>query len=537
MEKKIPINFIIVDNTNNLEYRKFAALAEKVYEGWKVFCSSILAVEYIRDVLKDDDKFVVLLHANGREGYDKLGFLQEEFIFVFPKITVYYISTERNFTGSLNSKSHYTVFPVGDLQGKIDNGKVVPQTKNQLIGKNSTIVKDDESVTDNNEINKKDSIVKNIQKVLAEYSIDKIVGGSAVQVGLYNDFSNFIGYLKNSEDVNWLRSLIEKENVCYPNVSYFENPYWNFRTTFFDTYFPSLGDLYAINLKEEEANVHCDSNRKWHINIRLFRAFIRKYTFDTRFLDFFENGNNSEIGELLTSTTVQARLDDFKRRLRLFILHEALHKIHNINEFTVNGIGYHPRIIEEADYQADVFVIISEFFYTLSKNDGQYANGEKVIDLFVEIIKIAINTTMSFAGKGKLKSIQVRRFQRYTIWVFVITLIEQLRTKAISSRNDTINAVLDIFSTKPILDIYGLKTDFESDPNAPSNATTPKLYVYNFESMDLTKVKIGCFHKNYVDKRIADTERVDMLIRGIRESEYRHLTIFIDSIKDTVRFP
>ena len=51
---------------------------------------------------------------------------------------------------------------------------------------------------------------------------------------------------------------------------------------------------------------------------------------------------------------------------RLFLFHEALHyssEGHRLTSEVANGIGQFPKVIEEADYQAKVWALPSEYKY------------------------------------------------------------------------------------------------------------------------------------------------------------------------------
>ncbi len=64
---------------------------------------------------------------------------------------------------------------------------------------------------------------------------------------------------------------------------------------------------------------------------------------------------------------------------RLFLFHEILHHCnegHGINSTIANGIGRFPKVIEDADYQADVWAIVNHFLYS-DKNEKEFSSDPK----------------------------------------------------------------------------------------------------------------------------------------------------------------
>ena len=356
-------------------------------------------------------------------------------------------------------------------------------------------------------------------------------------LGLYNDFNGFISFLKNGVNTNWLESLCKKTEHEYNNLQNFNNNYWGFESNFFVTYFSKDSiNKYEIQKDPKQKNVHYDnSTKQWHINIRLFKSFFKQYPIDLSIIiNQYQINNNSEEAEKIKLNN----FSEIKRLMRLFLLHEALHKIHNIDEHSVFGIGNFPRIVEEADYQADAFVMISEFFFWYSANKQRTLTKEDIIKEFEEIIYVALNTTLSFAGFFQLPNIQVRRFNRYTIWLYILALINKLRTNGrITNQGEAISAVLDIFANKPILDIYGLSIELvedDSDFNKDSKGTPPKHVCYNLEEVDTTKLDAAYLFENKVKRTAASTEKFKDLIDGIRNSQLSNLKEFVSSLESVI---
>lgn len=132
---------------------------------------------------------------------------------------------------------------------------------------------------------------------------------------------------------------------------------------------------------------------------------------------------------------------------RLFLFHEALHYSphgHHLIKEIAQGIGQFPKVIEDADYQADVYAILSE--YMLSKTF--YSDDtEDVQAFFINAINAAVQTMWSFVGgKGKVDRFQIRSLNRLLIWYWQLILIE---------KTDNIEDIVDVLLKKPIIEIAG----------------------------------------------------------------------------------
>lgn len=521
------ITVLIVDNTIEKKYSKYSELAKGIFFDWIVKRDFEEAVPVIKG-FSIGRKFMLLLHANGREEANNVGWLDAPFSLIFSEIKFSYIS--ENPSAILNPK--FEVFQAGKIRDEV--GKKIPinimkkEWQDSNLFKNNSFKENNyQFINDNNEINK-DDLISDFVPILKEYT--------QKDNSIYLDFEKFITFLgKGNKGENWLENLLNRFPINYQNILYYKNNYWNVTLDFYNKYF-SDGNVnkFEINWNnEDKRNVHYNDNRQWIIKVNLFKAFIKKYVFDIRFLKILNKEEYDDIVENNISTYIrQDQFCNFKRLVRLFVLHEAFHKIHGINEHTVNGIGYHPRIVEEADYQADTFVIISEFFYTCHSNIEILNSSDKIVDEFIKIIRVAINTTMSFAGKGELNTIQVRRFQRYTIWVYIIALLKKCKEDRLDSEV-TLGICLDIFSSKPILDVYGLETVLEKDPNADTS-DAPNLFCFNLSNYDKSLFKLCYFYKNKVLKTAISTQKIESLISGIKESNFDLLEVFINSIQTEV---
>jgi hypothetical protein len=355
---------------------------------------------------------------------------------------------------------------------------------------------------------------------------DEIINFCSGSNGLYEDFKNFLDFQKNSTGTIWMNSLCLKAGFEYNNISFFNNSYWGFTTAFFDIYFSEKGANKFVVINDENAKSvkFDDVTKEWQISIKLLRTFYKKYPISATNLEAIDNNN-------------------IKRLIRLFLLHEALHKVHNIDDFSVQGVGNFTRIIEEADYQADTFVIISDFFYWFSKTDKEKLTPNLIITEFENIIYIALNTTLAFSGSSIHNSIQVRRFNRYTIWMFVLALLNKLRTtQSINTWQSALSTILDILSFKPILDIYGIQIFLAPDTSEFNTAKQigdpPNLIQYNLRDVNPNILKATYYYKNHIDRKTSSTEDFQALIDGIKYSNIDYFKTFVKSLASVIKeFP
>ena len=123
---------------------------------------------------------------------------------------------------------------------------------------------------------------------------------------------------------------------------------------------------------------------------------------------------------------IMNRLDRDKtkiaRALRMFIFHEAVHIHQNLTNYTALNIGRFPRVLEEADYIADVWAMIHEFSYS-RMHYNQEAKNEK--EFFKSMIEVASKTMWAFDDLDpNHDEMQIRRINRYLIWYWNYLQIE-----------------------------------------------------------------------------------------------------------------
>ena len=140
--------------------------------------------------------------------------------------------------------------------------------------------------------------------------------------------------------------------------------------------------------------------------------------------------------------------EKIKKAFRLFLFHEALHyKRHKLGTHSARDIGSFPKVLETADYQADVYGLINEYSYIL--NSDQAISNPR--DFFLASIDVATETMWSFDDLGRnLDEIQIRRLNRYINWYWQFVLIEK--------DGATVESIINILKEKPVIELNGLKS-------------------------------------------------------------------------------
>lgn len=189
------------------------------------------------------------------------------------------------------------------------------------------------------------------------------------------------------------------------------------------------------------------------------------------------------------------------RALRLFIFHEALHINQTLTNATATNIGRFPRVLEEADYVADVWAMIHEYAYS-QIHYNQEAKQEK--DFFRQLIDVATKTMWSFSDLDpNMEEMQVRQVNRYLIWYWNYIQIDD---RSCSTLQDIIN----ILANKPVLEIRGL------DIRAQAQRT-----IYRLTGFKANELEIGYFQIGGKVLRASNAGgfRLDEIVKGFKERD------------------
>jgi hypothetical protein len=187
------------------------------------------------------------------------------------------------------------------------------------------------------------------------------------------------------------------------------------------------------------------------------------------------------------------------RALRMFILHEGFHVTQQLTNHTAPSIGRFPRVLEEADYVADVWAFFHE--YALSKRYYP-KEAENIKDFFKDIFLLATETMWSFVElSNDYNEMQVRGLNRFLIWYWAFNLVDDPKCK-------TINDIVDRLSQKPILEFKGLQI----------RAINQRV-IYRLNSFKANELEIGYFDPSTTVKRYGNAGGIDLvsLVDGFKK--------------------
>lgn len=234
----------------------------------------------------------------------------------------------------------------------------------------------------------------------------------------------------------------------------------------------------TIDLQTTNVNngfTYKSSESKWQIDDGMFLSLKKR-------LSKIENTNIGKAG-------------------RLFLFHEGLHYSpdgHNLIQEIATGIGRFPKVIEEADYQADVWGLLYEYKYSSMFNSSSVETNLK--KFFLDSIDTAVETMWSFVDSGsELTEIQIRSMNRFLNWYWQWVRIERL------SGNGTLKEIVQILFDKPVIEFAG-----------PDVLTLDGQRVfYKLNTKRIANFELAMFYNNRV-YRFASTG-IYKVVEGFRE--------------------
>lgn len=148
------------------------------------------------------------------------------------------------------------------------------------------------------------------------------------------------------------------------------------------------------------------------------------------------------LGTTLLKCIVDA-VSDHARAGRMLLLHESIHLGNQgLTADVAPQVRHLPKVVEDLDYQADVWAIMHEFSYsgaaTMTWDDAR--------NLLRSIIRTAASTMWAFDALNPKGEMEVRRVNRYLIWY---TNICRLLTA------ESLDHALMILSDKPCVELSG----------------------------------------------------------------------------------
>ncbi len=247
---------------------------------------------------------------------------------------------------------------------------------------------------------------------------------------LQNKLKPFIETVTGDNSSNWIKTIC-KNKAEYATIEKYHHSSWNSIITIADTTLKD--DKIDTAIKNiDDGFEYIEKTNSWLLD------------------DGFLSGLKKRLDKCPTTDLNQAG--------RLFFFHEALHysgKGHRLTREVANGIGQFPKVIEEADYQADVWGLLTEYRYCCMYEPTKLKNGLK--EFFCNAIDTAVETMWSFVDTGvELPSIQIRSMNRFLNWYWQWTLVESLAGPG------TLEEVISILFHKPVIEFAGAQMELRA---------------------------------------------------------------------------
>mgnify|MGYP000907691972 CR=1 FL=1 len=200
------------------------------------------------------------------------------------------------------------------------------------------------------------------------------------------------------------------------------------------------------------------------------------------------------------------------RAMRMFLFHEGIHQTgHGFTWATAREMRPFPRVLEELDYQADVWAMVHE--YAFSHWDSRRPALPDAKSAFSDLIATAIETFWAFDDYGVLReAFEIRRINRYLIWYW-----QSLRM----SRARSLGDALRILAERPYLEIAGPRTRLVNNR-----------VVHLLETQDLERPEIAVLTDDSRIRRFGDGEgsRVGEVLEGFRARNSEMIARALESI-------
>jgi hypothetical protein len=201
------------------------------------------------------------------------------------------------------------------------------------------------------------------------------------------------------------------------------------------------------------------------------------------------------------------------RAARLFFLHEGLHAHQRLTAATSRAVGRFAKILEEIDYQADVWALLHERAYSTVLTHGANVDPPAFVR---ELISVAVETMQSFdIQPGPLSQMQVRRVSRYLIWAW-----QYLETERLPPTEDPST----ILSTRPLIELAGAEVRVREN----------RVW-FLLDPHHLQTPEIGVYHSNRLH-RFGETPALQMgeLIEALRRCDAKRVRIVLRGVFDLV---
>jgi len=307
---------------------------------------------------------------------------------------------------------------------------------------------------------------------------------------LQDKIKPFIITITGKKSANWIETICESDEEYKKVRQHLKTP-WSEVTDISGT---SLADD-KINMEEknvEDGFEYIEKTNTWALDDGFLTGLKKR-------LDKNQNTDVSQAG-------------------RLFFFHEALHYSkngHSLTKEIADGIGQFPKVIEEADYQADVWALLSEYKYCKVHESEKLREGLK--NFFCNAIETAVETMWSFMDTGmELSSIQIRAMNRFLNWYWQWIRIEDLDGQG------KLEDIICILFDKPTIEFAG----------PPITLRAHRTY-YKLNVRQQGILQVAAFVRNKV-YRFAPNHIQD-IIDGFRQMSGEKIKTGLKSFQATIR--
>lgn len=203
------------------------------------------------------------------------------------------------------------------------------------------------------------------------------------------------------------------------------------------------------------------------------------------------------------------------RALRLFFFHETLHEnVHELTTATARLVRRFVQILELIDYEADVWAILHEFAIWKHKK----FDPDTEVEELRRIISCSLDTMCAFdASAAPFVQLEVRRFNRYLIWVWQLARLHSLTS---------VPDALAVLLAKPAIEISG--------PRIVANGDR---YYYELRKPWVGKPEIGILTSTRALRRRGSTNAFDIesLIDAIANLDLQTASAQLRAVHDEDR--
>jgi hypothetical protein len=223
---------------------------------------------------------------------------------------------------------------------------------------------------------------------------------------------------------------------------------------------------------------------------------------------------------LLSSLAARLGRPALEQAARLFLLHETIHATRQgLTSATAERVGRLPRVLEEADYLADLWAIVHEYGRAVRARE---TDADGAAEFIRGLLRLMTTTFWAFdAGDFPLRTVQVRRLNRYLIWYWQRLALESAVT---------ISDAVQVLAVKPVLEISG-----------PRITTARGRVAFELESNQFDSIELGVLVDGYRIERVGTRagaqvgSLLDSLRSGDEDRFVRSLRGIFDSVSATRR--